>query len=187
MMRLNIVVFLCLAGLTYAATLYFDKGSAPLPPVVVQPDSVVAPMTKGEILPEFSFQTPDGKTHHSIDFKGKIVILNFWASWCPPCVKEFPDLLAVAAAFPTEVVLIALSSDLDEAAMTAFLKKQTLEKTPGNVFVALDTDQAITQKIFQTYQLPETILIDKAQVMRSKIAGSDWSVEEMEEQIKGLQ
>ncbi len=177
----NAVLFAAIAVLTYAATVYFDRER---PSVVVQPQSVVETVEAGDIAPDFSF-TADGKTRALRDFRGRVVILNFWASWCPPCVKEFPALLEVAAAFPDDVVLIALSSDLDQAAMEAFLKKQKYEARP-NVYVALDENQAITQKLFQSFRLPETVLLDREQKPRRKIPGADWSVEEMSEAVRDL-
>lgn len=178
----NVLLFAVIAGATYAATLYFDRGR---PHINVQPESVIQKVESGDVAPDFSFTTPDGKTHSVRDFKGRIVILNFWASWCPPCVKEFPALLEVAARFPDDVVLIALSSDLDGAAMEAFLKKQKFEAAP-NVYVALDADQAVTREIFQSFRLPETILMDRDQKMRRKIPGADWSVEEMSAAVRAL-
>ncbi len=183
-MRLNAVVFLCVSALTYALTLYFDHGAPPVArPVIVQPASIIQRLPEGESLPVFSFQTPDGTRYDSKMFRDKIILLNFWASWCPPCVKEFPALLDIARAFPDEVVLIALSSDMDEPAMQTFVNKLPLGVMPKNVFVAFDRDQTVTQKIFQTFQLPETIVIDKAQIMRHKIAGADWEPAELKKQI----
>ncbi len=180
-MWLNSVIFLGIALLTYGLTVYFNHQSPAVPSVIVQLESVVESLPEGEALPDFSFQTPEGMTYRGSDFKGKVILLNFWASWCPPCVKEFPALIEIAQAFPDDVVLIALSSDIEESGMRAFIKKQgTL---PKNVFVAFDKDQAVTQKIFQTFQLPETIVIDKAQNMRHKIAGADWKIADLKKQI----
>lgn len=182
----NLLLFLGVAAFSYGLTLYFDAQAPVRPPVITQPESVITPIAQGQALPEFSFKTSDDVMHHSRDFKGKIIILNFWASWCPPCVKEFPSLLHVAQKFPDDVVLIALSSDLDEGAMKAFLKKQSLESLPPNVFVALDDNQAVTQKLFQAYRLPETVLVDRSQIMRHKIAGIDWTSEEMIAKIEKM-
>jgi cytochrome c biogenesis protein CcmG/thiol:disulfide interchange protein DsbE len=176
-MKYNIILFIVIAALTYGATVYFDHAQ---PNITVQPATPEETL-QGNVVPAFTFKTLDGKAHDIQDFKGRIVILNFWASWCPPCVKEFPDLLKLANN-NNDVTLIALSSDLDEEAMNNFLKKY---KTKGkNILIALDHDQAITQKIFQTYKLPETIIIDADQIMRIKIAGADWKAAELQKTIE---
>lgn len=178
----NVILFGVIAVGAYAATLYFDQER---PHINVQPESVIEKVESGEIAPDFSFITADGKSYTLRNFRGKVVILNFWASWCPPCVKEFPALLEVVAAFPQDVILIALSSDMDQAAMETFLTKQKYDLGP-NVHVALDENQAVTQKIFQSFRLPETILMDREQKMRRKIPGADWSVEEMKTEVRAL-
>src|SRR5688572_23935010 len=50
----------------------------------------------GQPVPEFSFRTLDGKAHALEDFKGKATVLNFWATWCAPCLVEFPQMLNLA-------------------------------------------------------------------------------------------
>ncbi|MHC1738949.1 MAG: TlpA family protein disulfide reductase [Ignavibacteriaceae bacterium] len=61
--------------------------------------------------PEFSLVSVDGKTVKLSDFKGKIVIVDFWATWCPPCRKGIPDLIAIQKEFPNDVVVIGVSLD----------------------------------------------------------------------------
>ncbi|MEZ5919061.1 MAG: TlpA disulfide reductase family protein [Alphaproteobacteria bacterium] len=127
--------------------------------------------------------TLDGRRVHIGDFEDKTVMLNFWATWCAPCVKEFPILIGIAEEYKDDVVFIALSSDLEQNAIDRFLAK--LEKDSGisvkadNILIALDENQAVTQKIFQTYRLPETVLIDKHQKLRQKITGADWRREDI--------
>jgi thiol-disulfide isomerase/thioredoxin len=179
-MKTNIILFAIIALLTYSATIYFDSRQ---PPVIAQPEQPSEALA-GKKVPAFAFKTPDGKTHDITDFKGRIVLLNFWASWCPPCVLEFPKLLEIAAENPDDVTIIALSSDIDETAMNVFLEKQPPRE--NNILIALDTDQSITQKLFQTYKLPETILIDPEQLMRDKIAGGDWKKKFLQQKIDAL-
>lgn len=186
--KVNVALFIVLAGLTYAATLYIEGKK---PSVIVQPDIAVQGFDLGMKTPDFTFEARDGRVHEIGDFEGKIVILNFWASWCPPCVKEFPLLLRAAAEFKDDVVLIALSSDLSQEAMDRFLKKLAAgsgdDLGAPNVFIALDEGQAVTGGVFQTFQLPETVLIDGQQVLRQKIIGGDWTYESFTQQIKMLQ
>lgn len=129
----------------------------------------------GAPAPDFTYVTHDGRTGKLSDHRGKIVLLNFWASWCPPCIAEFPQLLNLAALYPDKVVLLALSSDHDRAMMDRFLARLIRENakaaTAPNVVIAWDKDQSITLPVYGTARLPETIIIDKDMIMREKVAG----------------
>lgn len=125
------------------------------------------------------------------DFRGKAVVINFWASWCAPCVVEMPKLLAMAAQHRADMVLILLSSDDDDLAMTKFIARLD----PGlsdNVVVARDvpdqTGRTLTRDVFQTHRLPETILIDAGGTMIRKIRGDteDWTGPAMAAEIRRL-
>ena len=174
-MRLNLLIALAVGLATYALTLYFNNRT---PQVTQAPISVEAPI-EGEITPEFSFTDINGKTNNIRDFEGKKIILNFWASWCPPCVKEFPLFLKAAAENKADTVFIALSSDHDATTMNRFVEQLDLENA-DNVFIALDENTKITNQIFQTYRLPETILIDQNQKMQRKLIGADWDYETLQ-------
>jgi thiol-disulfide isomerase/thioredoxin len=182
----NILGILAIAALTYGATLYLDLRAKPrnIAPV---PDSVIETYDNKSIVPDFSFTTTDGRNINIRDLKGKIILLNFWASWCPPCVKEFPDLLRMTKEFRNDLVLIAVSSDHDKDAMDRFIRKMKSEGyDPGNVLIAMDTQGRITQDIFQTFQLPETIIIDKQQKPATKLVGADWAPDDLRKIIKTL-
>lgn len=60
---------------------------------------------------EFALKSVDGKTVKLSDYKGKIVILDFWATWCPPCRKGIPDLISIQKEFKKDVVVIGISVD----------------------------------------------------------------------------
>ena len=188
-MWLNILIAVSIGVLTYGATLYIDHHSMPDEPVEkeIQADGLKI----DSIVPDFSFTATDGKTRKLSDFKDRIVILNFWASWCAPCVVEFPALINVAASYDKkEVVLIALSSDHDPAAMDRFLQK--LDEQKGidlglaNLLIALDKENAITQGVFQTFRLPETFIIDGNQKLRQKIIGANWEPDDLQAAIKEI-
>lgn len=141
-------------------------------------------------VPDFAFQTLDGENRDMQDFRGRIVVLNFWASWCAPCVKEFPYFLRLAMQYPDDVVFIGLSSDHDMTAMNRFITKLTYDHSEAmgqeNVLLSLDQNGAITRNLFQTFRLPETILIDGKGRMREKLIGANWSYEELEGMIERL-
>jgi cytochrome c biogenesis protein CcmG/thiol:disulfide interchange protein DsbE len=164
-MRLNLFIFITLLALGFCLTRLSD----------------LAPLQQSfKPAPAFSFTDLEGKIHHSSEFKGKTVILNFWASWCPPCVKEFPALIAMAKKHP-DTVLLALSADIDDKAIENFLARQHLE-TAANIIVARDSEN-IAQKLFGTFQLPETFVIDHNWKIREKFIGADWQAVDMEAAI----
>lgn len=168
-MRTNLII---LAGIIIAVlvlTSIFDgfKPSAPPPQ---------------NPAPGFSFTDLEGKNHSLKDFKNKTIILNFWATWCPPCVKEFPVLLQIAEKHKEKVVFIALSSDIDDGTIKKFLAAQKI-KSSGNIIIARDAAN-ISGDLFQTFQLPKTFVIDQTGQIRAKFSGADWQPSELEAHIQ---
>lgn len=182
----NLAILTALIALALAYTAYSDHARPlPRPVETITPDTPVA----GRRAPDFAFEALDGTKGRMADHKGKVIVLNFWASWCTPCVAEFPQLLELAAAFPDKMVLLAISADHDPQAMQRFIA--TLEKNHGtqlnakNVIITRDSDKSVTRDIFQTVRLPETILIDADFVMREKIAGiTEWTGPDMHRKIE---
>ena len=70
--------------------------------------------TAGSKAAEFSLKSVDGKTIKLSQFKGKIVIIDFWATWCPPCRKGIPDLIAIQKEYKKDVVVIGISVDQEK-------------------------------------------------------------------------
>jgi thiol-disulfide isomerase/thioredoxin len=172
----NVILFLSVVGLGYGLTLYFDG----LHPSYYSPEITAG---DNEVVQDFSFTDLSGQTHTLNDFKGKIILINMWATWCTPCVVEFPALIKFAAANKDKVVLIALSSDMAETDIRRFLAKQA---EPGdNVYIALDRDN-ITLKNFGVSQLPETVITDRELKKKQKLIGADWEPEELQKIIDSL-
>jgi thiol-disulfide isomerase/thioredoxin len=156
---LNIALFVAVGLLGYGLTIYFDNRQ---PPNVQQ--------MQEEALPEFVFTDLSGKTHNVTDFQGKVILINFWATWCPPCVVEFPALLKIAAE-NEDVIFIALSSDLGDEEIKRFLSQQK-ELTP-NVYIARDSED-VTLKTFGIKDLPETIIVGPDMTQHEKLIGVEW-------------
>src|SRR5438270_6434236 len=77
--------------------------------------------------PDFTVQDADRKISLS-DLRGKVVVLNFWATWCPPCVEEMPSLLQMQQRMTARgVTVLAVSVDVDESAYQRFLKNHKIE------------------------------------------------------------
>ena len=181
-MRLNIIILAVTVLLGIGLTLWFDNSSgsipnSPLP--VIELEEV-----NQESVPPFSFQTLDGKNYSISDFKGKTILINFWATWCAPCVVEFPKLIALAKQNP-DIVIIGLSSDIDDAKIIRFLDKNP-DNLP-NFLISRDQKRKITADVFQTYKLPETVIISPSGKIVKKILGdTDWGGQEMTNFLSSL-
>ena len=122
---------------------------------------------------DFAYTDINGSSHRLSDFKGKVILVHFWASWCAPCVEEFPQLIALAKSEPERITVIALSSDTSEKKIRQFIRKWNI---PANMDIVWDENRRITYDQFQTMNYPETILIGCDYTMYDKVIGmsQDW-------------
>jgi cytochrome c biogenesis protein CcmG/thiol:disulfide interchange protein DsbE len=128
-------------------------------------------ITKGDKAPEFRLPDMKGQIINLSDLKGKVVIIHFWATWCPPCVEEIPTLSYLNEQLAgTDFVLLAISVDENGAQGVApFLKQKGL-----NLPVLLDPDRVIASR-YGTFKFPETYILDRAGIVQHKIIGpADW-------------
>lgn len=139
------------------------------------------------IVPEFSFKTLNDKNFNINDISSKVILIHFWASWCAPCVIELPKLVKLAEDFPKDIMIIAISSDTDRVTLDRFLKRANLTDQPSNFIITFDDKKVITQDIFQTIKLPETIILNRKFEMVEKIAGdADWNSLELRHNLKEI-
>ncbi len=136
----------------------------------------------GDTAPGFSIVTDGGRTVSRSEFGGKVLILNFWATWCPPCIQELPSLDALSRRFGGQgVVVLGVSVDKDEKAYRAFLSR---------VKIAFQTARDPEQKINREYgtaQFPETYIIDRSgKVVEKVINATNWMDEKMVNYVQGL-
>jgi cytochrome c biogenesis protein CcmG, thiol:disulfide interchange protein DsbE len=134
----------------------------------------------GDAAPEFSITADNGRTVTLPSFGGKLLVLNFWATWCPPCVQETPSLSRFAATYaPKGVVVLGISVDKDEAAYRAFLRKFSPE------FLTVREDKL--HEDYGTYMYPETYIIDaKGKVLQKLAEPADWMDPRMTQLIDSL-
>ncbi len=121
---------------------------------------------KGDLAPEFVLSRLDGSMQKLRNYRGKIVVLNHWATWCPPCIAEMPVLDELVSLYADlDVIVVGLAADDDRERVRAFL-----ETRPVAFDVLLDPDGAVgTEYAITGY--PETFLIDRAGRIRDKIVG----------------
>lgn len=122
------------------------------------PDANAAPRISG-IAPDFEWNAPDGTTKKLSDYRGRTVVINFWATWCQPCREEMPAMERVAA--DSDAVFLAVDLMEDGARVRAFMDSLGLQRlTP-----LLDTDGAVT-RAYSVLELPETFFIDPKGVIQ---------------------
>ena len=132
---------------------------------------------------DFTFTDTAGKTYQIKDFQDNTVLVHIWASWCAPCVAEFPPLLSLAEKYPDDLTIIALSIDHDEEAMGRFLKKYAPRTSP-NILFAIDQDKKISRDLFGTIQVPETYILSPGLVLKDKMTGpGDWMSADMKARL----
>ena len=140
--------------------------------------------------PDFTWQDLDGKTHNIKELAGHTVVLHFWASWCSPCRREFPELLKAAQSMGDNVIFLTLAGDDTKDPAWEFIQKAEKHaevKNLKNVIYGLDLDKKIAWDTFQTAVYPETIILDSKQAMHRKYVGEvAWGNPETTEYLKSL-
>jgi cytochrome c biogenesis protein CcmG, thiol:disulfide interchange protein DsbE len=136
----------------------------------------------GDSAPEFTVTADNGQQISTSNFGGKLLVLNFWATWCPPCIEEIPSLNEFQRRFAgSGVVVLGVSVDKDEKAYRTFLDKAGL-----SFLTARDPQHKISAE-YGTFLYPETYLIDaKGKVVQKIISNADWNDERLVSYVKSL-
>jgi cytochrome c biogenesis protein CcmG, thiol:disulfide interchange protein DsbE len=136
----------------------------------------------GDSAPSFSITTDKGRTITPANFGGKLLVLNFWATWCPPCVQEMPSLDQFQRNLAGNgVVVLGISVDKDERAYKAFLDKARV------AFHTARDPEAKINADYGTFKYPETYIIDtNGKVVRKFIGPEDWSDQNMLRDVQSL-
>ena len=163
---------LIVGGVTAAVVLSSgDSGSSSTP----APKALSAKV--GQAAPDFELTTLDGKTVKLSDYKGKPVVLNFWASWCTPCRKEFPEFRSALAQADGKWALVGVNSqDNIESDGRSFARDQ--KATWPNGF---DGPGAVARG-YGVKELPQTFFIDSKGIVRAHLYGG-LSADALQEQL----
>lgn len=135
----------------------------------------------GSTAPDFTVQDSD-RTVALNQFRGQIVVLNFWATWCPPCVEEMPSLVEMQRRMKAKgVTVVAVSIDVDQNAYRQFLKQHGID-----LLTVRDPEQK-TPALYGTHGWPETFIIDRNGITRRKFIGAvDWTEPEITDFLNKL-
>ena len=130
-------------------------GPAPEPsrPAPAPAPAAAAGEAAGEGL-QLTLKALDGSELELSSLRGKVVVVDVWATWCGPCLRALPGLIRLSQARPDEIVVVGLSTDQTEKALADFLKENPLP-----YFVAHADREA--QRLFRTNALPTVFVLDK--------------------------
>ena len=127
------------------------------------------------------FALNDGQ--HAVDLhqlRGQVVVLNFWATWCAPCLEELPSLEDLQQELP-QVRVVAVAFDEDQASYQRYLGRH-----PVSLFTVLDARES-ANSLYGTFRPPETYVIDKQGVIRRKFIGpQEWTSPEIVDELRKL-
>ena len=125
----------------------------------------------GMPAPGFTLPDLEGKLHGLADYRGRVVVLNFWATWCPPCIDEMPSLQRLHQALADQgVAVVAVSVDERFSDVPDFVQKFNL------TFSVLFDEGKKVSRTYQTFKYPETYILDREGRLKSKVVGPrDWS------------
>jgi peroxiredoxin len=137
---------------------------------------------EGDTAPKFAIRTDSGRTITAADFGGKLLILNFWATWCKPCVDEVPALDALQRRFAGQgLVVLGVSVDTDSTAYRSFLTRYRV-----SFLTARDAEKKISSD-YGTFKFPESYLIDRSGRIVKKVVGEEnWTDERVVNYVQSL-
>jgi len=120
----------------------------------------------GQVAPDFSLKDLEGAEVKLSSLRGKVVVIDFWATWCPPCVRSLPVLIEATKAFQDQgVVFYAINAREDAAKIQEFLKSKEL-----NLPTLLDADGSV-MKLYGVQSIPQSVVIDKEGIIRGVHVG----------------
>jgi len=146
----------------------------------------ISPLNSDKIInakaPDFALKDINGKTVSLSALKGKVVLLNFFATWCPPCKAEIPALNKLQRALnPRGLEVIAVSTDRSVNDIKSFLEKNRVDFP-----ILFDADRNVAKK-YRVFSMPTTFLINRNGIIVEKFYGEyDWTESETKGKIEKL-
>ncbi len=190
--RLNFVTFILISTLLSGVVLLSSQTNATNPTIQSSSKANISAqqikaMGLSEVAakptaPDFTVADLAGKAVKLSSFKGRWVILNFWATWCPPCRVEMPSMEALWKDFKnTGLAMLAVSTGEDAATVNNFVKSN-----PYSFSILVDQDN-VAGELYQIASIPTTYLIDpNGVVVAGKIGLHDWNSPAVRQVVKEL-
>ncbi len=137
----------------------------------------------GDVAPDFTLQDTKGNKVTLSSLRGKVVLVNFWATWCPPCIEEMPSMERLHKYMAEEdFVMLAINTEQNgRTVVPEFLKKSPY------TFPILYDDKSVAQQQYGVYKFPESFIVGKDGTVVEKIIGPlDWSSSKTVAYLKSL-
>ncbi len=136
-------------------------------------------LNEGEPAPDFSLVDRQGKTWVLSELKGQVVFVNFWATWCPPCLKELPSMQRLYKALPKDKFKMLAILNNDKPSLADFVANQK-----GLDMPILDDSQNMVGSKYALTGLPETFIVDKQGILVKKFIGPEqWDAQKYKHMI----
>lgn len=150
----------------HCITLWLALMFAPM----VWADASITPWPKGKAVPALALADLEGRPWSLEQLRGKVVLLNFWATWCEPCREEMPSLVALSRQYPERLLVLAVNYQENPAKINRFL-----EAVPLSFPVLLDREGAAT-KAWTRRIFPTSVLLDVRGQPQVMVLGEfDWA------------
>lgn len=179
-------ILILLAGLFIGAGLgiflYFGLGigrSKPVSQSILSGRQLIAAPSVGSPAPDFELNDLEGETWRLSDLRGKVTLINFWATWCAPCRLEMPTIQERADQDPTQLAVLAVNFDESPEQVQSFVDELGLR------FAVLLDPGAKVQDLYQVRGYPTSFIVDKAGVVRFQHIGI-LSKEQLDEYLQDL-
>lgn len=137
----------------------------------------------GDAVPDFELLGSDGKLYRLSDFRGNLILLNFWATWCPPCLEEMPSMEGLNQRFKAKSFMI-IAASVDESIQTLDTFFSKIGRKPS-FLVLMDNYRDISLKIFGTEKFPESFLISpEGRLLERYVGARDWLQSSLQDKIE---
>ncbi len=136
---------------------------------------------EGGPAPQFSIKVDSGQQVTTASFGGKVLVLNFWATWCPPCIQEIPSLNQFQRRFANSgVKVVAISIDKNPQKYKNFLEHFKI------AFATARDPEADISSRYGTFQIPETYIIKDGRILRKFPQGENWGSDDITQYVQSL-
>lgn len=137
--------------------------------------------------PDFIYTDINGTTGNLYQHTNKTILVHFWATWCAPCLVEFPEIIKLAEQFPDQLIVLGISADRKSEDVEQFLLRNKLG-LPQNFINIVEPDQNIMTNIYGVDKLPESFLLAKDfHIVNHVVGASDqWGKIYFHNKIKSL-